>query len=506
MLATLQVLFPLLVQTCLGSHLLDLQWISEPILFLLEDKFYCQVSLDFPDQLDLSLPNIESSHFTSLDETTDCSPTLIIKDIKNLNNTCNQRNHYVKNPQETFLYMKDQNVHMNLQSYCLTNQPFFFTLTKVNNQLIIEEVQVFSQMIAKVVELNWFADQWNINETSIQSWSQRRSNFHGAKVSAYFDDFEPFGYLNNGQFWGYNGELGTIVVNKLNLTLDLKPIKSYGVKLSNGSFTGTLEELQANKIDIAMASFNQVPERLEVSDGIFTVLTSETKIVFWKHSGSIFIFGMVFSQELWLSLFFILTVSSVYFFIDLNLHDSKGYLQNMTVAFVTNVKALFAVGHSTPDKALSIRFYLFSYGLCAAIIFWCYTGLLVSYFTAETEEQPIRSFQELASKPSLRLVLFEGAAESQPYFRVTKDNPKLESAIKDNIVWKQSMDQEIDEFLYGSRKQNFIMMVDSRTFYYSIFNSKHHKHSIIQFSSKNRLHCRRERSTLFCQRWTIGFS
>merc|ERR1711963_1152648 len=150
-----------MVQTCLGSHLLDLQWISEPILFLLEDKFYCQVSLDFPVHLDLSLRNIESSHFTSHGETADCSPTLIIKDIKSLNNTCNQRNHYVKNPQETFLFIKDQNVHMNFQSYCLTNQPFFFTLTKVSNLLIIEEVQVFSQMIVKVVELNWFDDQWN---------------------------------------------------------------------------------------------------------------------------------------------------------------------------------------------------------------------------------------------------------------------------------------------------------------------------------------------------------
>ena len=115
MLAKLQVLFLLLVQTCLGSHLLDLQWISEPIMFLLEDKFYCQVLLDFPVQLDLSLPNIESSHFTSLDETADCSPTLIIKDIKTLNNTCNQRNHYVKRMYQidpTIIVMCRKRVHL----------------------------------------------------------------------------------------------------------------------------------------------------------------------------------------------------------------------------------------------------------------------------------------------------------------------------------------------------------------------------------------------------------
>ena len=478
MLARLYVLlFPLIVH-CQGLHL-DLQWLNRSILDLLENKTYCQVSIDLPDLDYASLP-IEGDQFMSFNQA-DCSAALIIKDLQSLKfEECNQRNHFVKNPQKTFFFINSkpyEDLNMWFQSCLMKAQPYFFILTKIETQFVIEEVQVYAQKIVKVAEFNLIRDYWNINESSIQSLHQRRSNFHGAKVSVHFDNWVPFGYLKNGQFSGYNGELGTIIVNKLNLTLDLKPIQSYGVKLSNGSFTGTLEDLQFNKIDVAMASFIHSPERLEVSEGAFTIMTAETKIVFWKNSGSVFIFGLVFSQELWLSLFGTIIITSLYFFIDLKLtSDSSGneagILSLVLIAILTNVKALFAAGHEIPRKALSIRFYLFSYGLCAAILFWCYTGLLVSYFTAETVEQPISTFSDLKDKPNLRLVLLEGTSDAQFYLRAIQKNPKLEMDIEKNIVWKQpDYDEIINDLFYGPSKQNLILLVDSMTFYYPLFNN-----------------------------------
>ena len=478
MLARLYVLlFPLIVH-CQGLHL-DLQWLNRSILDLLENKTYCQVSIDLPDLDYASLP-IEGDQFMSFNQA-DCSAALIIKDLQSLKfEECNQRNHFVKNPQKTFFFINSkpyEDLNMLFQSCLMKAQPYFFILTKIETQFVIEEVQVYAHKIVKVAEFNLIRDYWNINESSIQSLHQRRSNFHGAKVSAQFDNWVPFGYLKNGQFSGYNGELGTIIVNKLNLTLDLKPIQSYGVKLSNGSFTGTLEDLQFNKIDVAMASFIHSPERLEVSEGAFTIMTAETKIVFWKNSGSVFIFGLVFSQELWLSLFGTIITTSLYFFIDLKLtSDSSGneagILSLVLIAILTNVKALFAAGHEIPRKVLSIRFYLFSYGLCAAILFWCYTGLLVSYFTAETVEQPISTFSDLKDKPNLRLVLLEGTSDAQFYLRAIQKNPKLEMDIEKNIVWKQpDYDEIINDLFYGPSKQNLILLVDSMTFYYPLFNN-----------------------------------
>ena len=167
----------------------------------------------------------------------------------------------------------------------------------------------------------------------------------------------------------------------------------------------------------------------------------------------------------------------MYFFIDLKLNTDPrgadtGIFSIIAVAIVTNVKALFATGHETSTKALSIRFYLFTYGLCAAIIFWCYTGLLVSYFTAETEEQPISSFPDLEGKPNLKLVLSEGDSSSQPYVRAIQKYPKLKMAIEKNIVWRDNFEEIVDDFFREPAKQNLILMVEPMIFYYTIFNSK----------------------------------
>ena len=478
MLANLHVILLLLIVDCQGFQL-DLQWLNQSILDMLESKLYCQLSIDLPDLDYASLP-IEGDQFISFNQA-DCSPALVIKDLQSLRyEECDQRNHFVKNPQETFLFINskpNEDLSILFQSCAMKDQPYFFILSKTEKKLFMEEVQVYAKKIVKVSEFNLILDNWNINESSIISMHQRRSNFHGTKVSAHFDDWVPYGYLENGQFLGYNGKLGTMIVDKLNLTLDLKPVKTYGVKLSNGTFTGTVQDLQYNEIDVAMASFYQVPERLEVTEGIHTVMTSEIRIIFWKNSGSVFIYGLVFSQEIWLSLMVFIFILSMYFFLDMKLNaESSGtksrILPLILLAVVTNVKAMFAIGHEIQTKALSIRFYLFSFGLCAAIIFWCYTGLLVSYFTAETGEQPIRDFSDLEGKPNLRLVLFKGTADSQPYLRAIKKNPKLKMAIEESIVWKQKYEDVVDEFFDESSKHNLILMLDYMSFYYKIINGK----------------------------------
>ena len=60
---------------------------------------------------------------------------------------------------------------------------------------------------------------------------QRRSNFHGNEVIAHYDDFEKYGIIDgDGNFIGYHGDIGTLVQQAFNFSLDLHPIQSYGVK------------------------------------------------------------------------------------------------------------------------------------------------------------------------------------------------------------------------------------------------------------------------------------
>ena len=67
----------------------------------------------------------------------------------------------------------------------------------------------------------------------------------------FYDGYIPESFLDSkGNFLGYNGELGTIVAQKLNLTLDLIKIESWGVKTKDGIFTGSLKDLKDNNIDV----------------------------------------------------------------------------------------------------------------------------------------------------------------------------------------------------------------------------------------------------------------
>ena len=45
---TVHVLLLIFIGQCQGFQL-DLQWLDEPILKLLEDKMYCQLAIDLPD-------------------------------------------------------------------------------------------------------------------------------------------------------------------------------------------------------------------------------------------------------------------------------------------------------------------------------------------------------------------------------------------------------------------------------------------------------------------------
>ena len=98
---------------------------------------------------------------------------------------------------------------------------------------------------------------------------------------------KTLGKLNilNGNRWRGEG-LKNIsheeVAKKFNLTIDAQPIKTFGVKLENGKYSGTVGDLADLKIDIGLAFFDHLPERLEVTEGGFTELEFPHEIIYWN--------------------------------------------------------------------------------------------------------------------------------------------------------------------------------------------------------------------------------
>ena len=226
---------------------------------ILEEKNYCEIVIDESEfQDDFWLERVHYNKYISFNEQT-CEPAIVIKqfyfEVDEV--SCRQRATYIKNPNVTFLfigngYNLDFDPIYDKFPCLLNNHPYFFIMNLFKNKLQIDEVQVYSKSIKPVVQLERVDQVWIITK----SWPDiygRRSNFQGSEVIAHYDDYVSFGIIDKGgNFVGYHGDIGTLVKQEFNFTLTLEPIQSYGLKIGDNEYTGTVNDLYKNKIDIGM--------------------------------------------------------------------------------------------------------------------------------------------------------------------------------------------------------------------------------------------------------------
>ena len=226
----------------------------------LDEQIYCQLVIE--SDFDLSLVDSTKMYVTRK-PAPDCHPSLVLRDLSSMDRTtCPDNNHpLIKDPNVTFLFWNDLAIDSDelldeslfrAMPCNLPFQPYFFLLTQsYPDQFTVEEIQIFIQSKSQVMTLFQNKDgSWNVNDSSLVDIYSRRSNFHGMTIKSHFDD-KTFGYIDESKkFTGYNGDLATLVANKLNFSLELIEIQSWGIKTENGTFTGTLNDLKENHIDV----------------------------------------------------------------------------------------------------------------------------------------------------------------------------------------------------------------------------------------------------------------
>ena len=239
----------------------------------------------------------------------------------------------------------------------------------------------------------------------------------------------------SGSFVGYDGETGTLIAEKLNLTLDLKPIKVWGVKTKNGSYTGAIKDLKYNLVDIGMAAFTHLSERLEVTDGGFSTLNAIPELIYWKQQESNFIYGLVFTLESWIALFAMILTSAMLLLMKSKFHESsENILTQLLACISTSLRSLVVLDVGSFDKKYwSIRIHLFFITFYGAVLFATYTGVLVSYFSSESIPPPITSLESLAMVPNLNLIALNQGSPHQHIMRGLKMKPHLRDIINDKI-------------------------------------------------------------------------
>ena len=225
-----------------------------------------------------------------------------------------------------------------------------------------------------------------------------------------------------------------------------------------------------------MANYNQIPERLEVSEGGFTSIMWKIELIYWKYDNTNYIYGLVYEPKLWIFLMIAMLLSSAYFYLQSLLHRNSDGIGNLALKAVgTNLKALVAMDLDTHTQ-MSLRIHILSISLCGALLFWSYSGSLVSYFTAESEKIPFESLEDLADLPQLKLAVLKDTASHQKLIRELKKNPELEEAISKNIKYYEALDVAMRDFKlshgrHGQANHVFFGLIDEALIYF--WDGKH---------------------------------
>ena len=224
--------------------------------FSLDEVQFCQLQIEIED-----LWPVEGLHYFSSFSTDSCAPALIVKDFDSLDQSesCHRRIHFVKNHNETYLFLNINNINFSDDTIdfsklpcILQNQPYFYIASKYGAKIVVDEVQVYSKNVVKVVEYVKIGSVWTLDRNSYVSKNARRSNFYGTDLLVHYSTNPKFGTVidKDGNLKGFNGEISSELASKFNLTLNLTPLQNFGVKLFNGSFTGTVSQLEENEIDV----------------------------------------------------------------------------------------------------------------------------------------------------------------------------------------------------------------------------------------------------------------
>ena len=226
--------------------------LSQIDLTILEDINYCQLKYElYEDELENDY--FEGSYYMSINAN-DCETTLVIRDISTVlgqKGICFSIHQFIKDQMKTFLFMNYQH-QTPIEEYiygkfsCLVErQPYFFVATINASMVMIEEFQVYVKRRALVAKYIRTPNELIIDDTTAQSIDSRRSNFLGMSLTVYYDEL-----TDEEDFSGYNGELASLLAQHFNFSMNAISFESYGIKLPNGTFSGTVGLLNENKLDV----------------------------------------------------------------------------------------------------------------------------------------------------------------------------------------------------------------------------------------------------------------
>ena len=206
-----------------------------------------------------------------------------------------------------------------------------------------------------------------------------------------------------------------------------------------------------------MSHFSNLPERLEVTDGAFSNLLEPPELIYHKTNDHGFIYTMVFDKMTWLVICISIALSSLVYFIT-TCSSNEGMPTSFLEALTFNIKAILTLDYDNFQgrRHLVSRILILTISLNGALLYWSYSGSLVSFFTVESEKPPITSFEDILNVPNLKLLMNSGNAETQYLLNAMNKDKSLKVKLPRSIVWFNSSSEMYKKFM--TENENEIVM------------------------------------------------
>lgn len=192
----------------------------------------------------------------------------------------------------------------------------------INNfYLKLNQFQISNNSEIRVQNLGEFSLNEKLHKPNITDFRplwERRRNLNGILLKAGWREGAPFLYTVNHtkssklEISGVNYNLAKSLSELFNFTMDLKEVDVYGALQLDGTWTGIVERLRTNQLDLGIADISITMEREKVID--FSVGLYNTEyVLFMKSSDQAFqwmTFIDVFSNGFWSCLItFVITLT-----------------------------------------------------------------------------------------------------------------------------------------------------------------------------------------------------
>lgn len=249
-----------------------------------------------------------------------------------------------------------------------------------------------------------------------------------------------------------------------NFSLDLHPTRdgTFGAKLPNGSWSGTIGMVVDGETDFSISDLSVTEERSEAVT--FTVgITQSVNKLFMIRQGLGYkwtTFVDVFDPMFWTSALVTILCSAIFLSLLYNFAPREQDI-GVTNAIGMSLASFTALGVDNFPQRIPGRILVLSILITGSLCYWSYKGSLVSHLSVLIFTFPITSLEDVLHKEGYNLVIEDGTAYIDFFQAATKEENRVA-----HELWNSRIQYKTEYLIKDVPSIESILLKDPKAVYF----------------------------------------